>query len=176
MNSSAQSQEQDFSPKRRSLLGLIIGLIVSSVSAVLAAIAVPFAVGPSVNRSKESEWTEVCLWDPIPQGRPVKRTLVVTQDAGWGHFNNQRLIWIVKRPESTTVFSAVCPHLGCTINETAQGFICPCHGSAWNLEGAKLGGPAPRGMDILEHRITGGFLQVKYNFFQPGASASQAIG
>ena len=42
-----------------------------------------------------------------------------------------------------------CPHLGCRVPNcnTSQWFECPCHGSQYNRNGEKKGGPAPRGMD-----------------------------
>jgi cytochrome b6-f complex iron-sulfur subunit len=42
-----------------------------------------------------------------------------------------------------------CPHLGCRVPQclTSQWFECPCHGSQYNRNGEKKGGPAPRGMD-----------------------------
>ena len=45
-----------------------------------------------------------------------------------------------------------CPHLGCTVppwNPSAQEFHCPCHGSIYNYEGVRTGGPAPRPMDYM---------------------------
>ena len=45
-----------------------------------------------------------------------------------------------------------CPHLGCTVppwNPAAQEFHCPCHGSIYNYEGVRTGGPAPRPMDYM---------------------------
>ena len=45
-----------------------------------------------------------------------------------------------------------CPHLGCTVppyNMAAQEFHCPCHGSIYNYEGVRTGGPAPRPMDYM---------------------------
>lgn len=42
-----------------------------------------------------------------------------------------------------------CPHLGCRVPfcETSKRFECPCHGSAYNIKGERLDGPAPRGLD-----------------------------
>lgn len=40
--------------------------------------------------------------------------------------------------------SLVCTHLGCTVNETEEGFSCPCHGSKFNRVGKVVTGPAPR--------------------------------
>jgi cytochrome b6-f complex iron-sulfur subunit len=39
--------------------------------------------------------------------------------------------------------SAVCTHLGCTVNLAGKGFHCPCHGSVFNPNGAVVSGPAP---------------------------------
>ena len=39
--------------------------------------------------------------------------------------------------------TAICTHLGCTINAVEIGFKCPCHGSTYDLDGRNTGGPAP---------------------------------
>lgn len=39
--------------------------------------------------------------------------------------------------------TAVCTHLGCTVNAVETGYACPCHGSTYDLEGFNTGGPAP---------------------------------
>lgn len=41
------------------------------------------------------------------------------------------------------VQTAVCTHLGCTVNAVETGYACPCHGSTYDLEGKNTGGPAP---------------------------------
>jgi len=40
--------------------------------------------------------------------------------------------------------SALCTHLGCTVNRVTTGFLCPCHGSQYDEDGIVVGGPAPR--------------------------------
>ena len=50
-----------------------------------------------------------------------------------------------------------CPHLGCTVppfNMAANEFHCPCHGSIYNYEGVRTGGPAPRPMDYMAVEIS----------------------
>lgn len=39
--------------------------------------------------------------------------------------------------------TAVCTHLGCTVNAVETGYKCPCHGSTYDLDGRNTGGPAP---------------------------------
>jgi Rieske Fe-S protein len=81
----------------------------------------------------------------------------------------------VKNEQQLTVFSSVCPHLGCTINANANGFGCVCHNSAWNGSGDKLGGPSPRALDVLEHKIEGDVLKVRYQSFKQGVAEKLAV-
>lgn len=41
------------------------------------------------------------------------------------------------------VQTAVCTHLGCTVNMVETGYACPCHGSTYDIHGKNTGGPAP---------------------------------
>ena len=41
------------------------------------------------------------------------------------------------------VQTAVCTHLGCTVNMVDTGYACPCHGSTYDRHGKNTGGPAP---------------------------------
>lgn len=163
-------------PERRSFLGKVIGVIGAAIAGFVGVAGTRFALHPALKTQPENaSWYVVGPVDEVPQGQPVKRSIVVSQDAGWGRFNSQRLIWLIREGAQLTVFSATCPHLGCTINTTTQGFVCPCHGSAWDAAGKYLGGPAPRGMDTLEHRVEEGLVKVKYQFFKPGVEAKVVL-
>lgn len=50
-----------------------------------------------------------------------------------------------------------CPHLGCTVpyNEGQKLFVCPCHGSVYEMTGQNIAGPAPRPMDYMPVEIRG---------------------
>lgn len=41
------------------------------------------------------------------------------------------------------VQTAICTHLGCTVNMVDTGYACPCHGSTYDQFGRNTGGPAP---------------------------------
>jgi cytochrome b6-f complex iron-sulfur subunit len=45
--------------------------------------------------------------------------------------------------------SLVCPHLGCEADVKKDGFICPCHGSRFDLNGNVTHGPATRSLQLL---------------------------
>lgn len=50
-----------------------------------------------------------------------------------------------------------CVHLGCTVPWNAgQGkFLCPCHGSVYDVTGQNVAGPAPRPLDMMEISVKG---------------------
>jgi Rieske Fe-S protein len=58
--------------------------------------------------------------------------------------------FVVKNQGKVEVFAINCSHLGCSIalNQGAQSFDCPCHGSRFHLDGTVLHGPAA---DPLAH-------------------------
>ena len=51
--------------------------------------------------------------------------------------------------------SRECTHLGCTVPwvETERQFVCPCHSSAFDIQGDVVNPPAPRALDLYEVRI-----------------------
>src|ERR1017187_2577738 len=46
--------------------------------------------------------------------------------------------------------SAICTHLGCTVNRADHGYHCPCHGSVFDDQGVVKSGPAPRGLEWFQ--------------------------
>jgi cytochrome b6-f complex iron-sulfur subunit len=63
-----------------------------------------------------------------------------------------------------------CPHLGCRVPFclSSQWFECPCHGSRYNRDGEKKGGPAPRGMDRFAMEVAGQEFIVNTGVVIPG--------
>lgn len=53
----------------------------------------------------------------------------------------------VQEPEWLVVVG-ICTHLGCVPNKTADGWLCPCHGSVYDNSGRVLHGPAPRNLEV----------------------------
>ena len=58
-------------------------------------------------------------------------------------------------------YDARCPHLGCTVSGAQQLFICPCHGSLFNLDGSVKLGPADRPLSALPVTFDGTLVVVK---------------
>lgn len=59
--------------------------------------------------------------------------------------------YIVRNEEGIQALYWKCVHLGCTVpfNAAAGDFQCPCHGSIFNKDGGRIGGPATRRLDRM---------------------------
>jgi cytochrome b6-f complex iron-sulfur subunit/menaquinol-cytochrome c reductase iron-sulfur subunit len=172
----AQSETDEEIPiKRRSFLGVISGVIVGGIAAILGVTIGRYTITPALANSSEDEWTDIGSIAEIPESQPVRRNVIVSQNAGWGRFSTERLVWVIREGQSLVVFSAVCPHLGCTVNVRAEGFVCACHSSKWDAMGQKISGPTPRNLDVLEHRIENDLLKIRYRNFRQGIPVREVI-
>ncbi len=64
----------------------------------------------------------------------------------------QKIFVFRDRDKGFAAASAVCTHLGCTINHSSSDgrFHCPCHGSVFNADGEVQHGPAPKPLEWFE--------------------------
>jgi Rieske Fe-S protein len=53
-----------------------------------------------------------------------------------------------------SALSLVCTHLGCTLENGADGFVCPCHGSHFDKGGKVTHGPADKPLPALRVEVT----------------------
>ncbi len=62
--------------------------------------------------------------------------------------------FIVSDEHGIKVLSRTCPHLGCKVKYDAQHrrFVCPCHGSQFQLTGKYLTGPAKKDLNVLKFK------------------------
>ncbi len=81
-------------------------------------------------------------------GPPPRFSLGVPAD-----YKMQTLTWLRDRdlfvlhdPKGFGAFSARCPHLGCTVQRSDDGFACPCHGARFDPLGRVTAGPARSGL------------------------------
>lgn len=70
-------------------------------------------------------------------------------------------IAVLSNGEHVYALNLVCTHLGCTVNVTPSGLVCPCHGSAFDKEGRVLKGPADRALERYEVVTVGEKYQVQ---------------
>jgi menaquinol-cytochrome c reductase iron-sulfur subunit len=149
---------------RRALLKLFPIGVALGVFGSLAAAAFRF-LRPMVTTVTE-DWIEVAAINEITGTTPVPKSIIAEQLAGWAASKNEHTVYVL--PGKNEVLSAVCPHEGCEVMWEAESsrFSCPCHESFFGPDGAKLSGPARRGLDPLPTRVQDGKLQVQFRFFE----------
>ncbi len=57
-------------------------------------------------------------------------------------FLSDRQMFVYRDHEGIRAVSAVCTHLGCILEKSEEGFLCPCHGSRYDPEGRVVSGAA----------------------------------
>lgn len=94
--------------------------------------------------------------DTIPaDGTPVAITVIDDLVDAWNLFRNVPVgsIWVRKVGDGPILaFNSICPHLGCSVDfrPAEKDYFCPCHTSAFDLDGRKTNDVPPRDMDALE--------------------------
>ncbi|HEY3446671.1 MAG TPA: Rieske 2Fe-2S domain-containing protein [Myxococcales bacterium] len=58
----------------------------------------------------------------------------------------ERELFVLRDEKGFGAFSSKCTHLGCTVQRTAAGFACPCHGAKYDELGRVTAGPARRAL------------------------------
>ena len=53
-----------------------------------------------------------------------------------------------------SALSLTCTHLGCILEQTADGFTCPCHASRFDADGNITHGPASKPLSSLRVEVT----------------------
>lgn len=131
-------------------------------------------ISPAFTRRGRA-WVDVGAVDELPADHPTQLDHVTTIRDGWLETTSHKAVWAVKQSQGeVTVFSPICTHLGCGYrwDDTAQKFLCPCHGSSYDMNGRVLGGPAPRPLDRLPAKVEQGRLLVMYKDFKSGLAES----
>lgn len=70
-------------------------------------------------------------------------------------FLREERLFVLRAEDELRVLSAVCTHLGCTVDRDGPGFRCPCHGSSFSADGTNVAGPAPRPLPWHPLRLAG---------------------
>lgn len=150
-----QSTTEQSSNSRRSFLAILAGAfaMLTPVAAGIASFLTPLF------RQKKSPQVRVALLSQVPDdGLPRFFPVVADREDAWNRYPEQSIgaVYLVRSAgaEVPTAFTAKCPHAGCFIGYTfgESQFKCPCHTSAFNLDGTRVRGDeevSPRDMDAL---------------------------
>ncbi len=162
---------QSETPRRR-FLKLITNLMVALVAAVLAIPLLGGIIGPSF-RLRKSRWAEIGDISSLPVEQPTDMKFPYKTEDAYIRETVIHDVWVIKHsPSEVTVFSPICPHLGCHYawHPETKEFACPCHGSIYSITGKVLGGPAPRPLDTLPSKLEKEVLFVQWETFKAGIS------
>ncbi|HVX15879.1 MAG TPA: Rieske 2Fe-2S domain-containing protein [Pirellulales bacterium] len=144
------------------LLGLIVGLF-------------PFATGifaflnplrtrkePGADADKPGRLVRIATLAALPDdGVPRQFPVIADRQDGWTRYRNEAIgaVYLRRQPGSEQIeaFNATCPHAGCFVafNRDRDVYQCPCHDSAFKVDGKFEFGPSPRDLDQLDADLRG---------------------
>lgn len=168
-------------PRRRFLKvtcgALLVGVGGAIGGPVLASFLAPRKIRTVTGGDEPMDYGKL---DDLPLGVPQKRDVVAETRDAWDRSDAKVIgaLWLVRHADHVAAFSAVCPHLGCSIGYDAskQVFFSPCHDSAFAKDdGAWLEGPAPRGLDPLPLEIKDGRIRITYKRFVLGIKQRREV-
>ncbi len=95
-----------------------------------------------------------------PGGAPAGTALGPASDVPVGSakiYTAQRVVVTQAVAGQYAAFSTTCPHQGCAVAKVqGNAIVCPCHNSAFTLDGSVVSGPAPTGLTSRAVTVTGG--------------------
>jgi Rieske Fe-S protein len=107
-----------------------------------------------------------------PDGVPRSCPVIAEPVDQWSRYPPEKIgeVYLVRDSADASLrcFSATCPHLGCAVDfKPNQGeFRCPCHTSAFGIDGHVISGPSPRPLDTLEVEVRDDQVYVDYKKFR----------
>ena len=184
----AQSYNSPGTPDEQTRRTFMVNAVIAMGGVITLGLAIPLlsSLSPAPDALR-NDWTPLtpAEWAALQKATdtPIKVTFTLHQVDGYlPPADDQEFVWAIKantaelkakRPElfegptklpypvvnlGFTIFSPVCPHLGCRYSwiDVQNKFICPCHGSEFTNLGNHVAGPAPRGLDPLPLREVNG--------------------
>ena len=171
-------------PDRRKFLKITTCALGAGAGIVLAVPALRLIAAPAgaTTVTGPSEPLDLGPIDQFKVGaepRKVEVIAPIVKDA-WTAARNVVLgAAFVTRPSEGQVqaLSAVCPHLGCAVgwDPGPKNFLCPCHDSRFEVGGARMTGPAERGLDPLPVTIHEGRLQLTWVRYKIGSTSREPV-
>jgi Rieske Fe-S protein len=156
--------------------GIGLGLAAVTAGPALAFVAYPLS---NVTVSGVDGFIKVGKAETFKPGVPTKVDVYADKRDAWNRVVAVKVgsAWITREPAGLKAYSTVCPHLGCAVDYDGDDakYKCPCHHSTFGLTGTVEGGPAPRGMDVLEVEEKEGMVAIRYQRFRQGIADKEAV-
>lgn len=129
-----------------------LSLVAVAVGGVMtAAILVPvvgFAVVDSLG-TEEWRWVDIGKFGDFPPGSTTSLAVTGPDPSA------DRRVFVRHRDDELLVIWNRCAHLGCPVKYSSgsDGYVCPCHGGAYDSRGLVTAGPPPRPLDRMDIKI-----------------------
>ncbi|HLH41867.1 MAG TPA: ubiquinol-cytochrome c reductase iron-sulfur subunit [Bryobacteraceae bacterium] len=147
---------------RRRFLARLSLALGSLAAALIALPVVGFLLAP-LFESIAKKWRLVGALHDFQEGQTVAVKFEDASPVPWAGVTGQTAAWLRREPHNEFVAFAVnCTHLGCPVRwiETAQLFMCPCHGGVYNRDGSVAAGPPPRPLVRYPVRVLNGKVEI----------------
>jgi len=150
---------------RRLFLGWLVVCVNAVTALVLAIPGVRYVLHPLGVVPEESDFLRVSPLSALTSGVAFQASVRDDRTDAYTRYPLGPVggVWLVLRSQESPganavvdAFQVVCPHLGCAVDYSSSQsqFACPCHASAFGLDGQRLSGPSPRDMDTLACRVS----------------------
>ena len=164
---------------RRSFFGALLCVGAAGMGAFLAVPVLRYILYPLYAKSSKGAWSAIGDMNAFSNlSQPKLTPLDLQQVDGWREVDSSQTVYVTKDPQGKLgVLSSICPHMGCTVawRQGQNDFFCPCHGSIFKADGTHVSGPSPRGLDPLPHKIEGGKLMVKFEYFRENVTNQEVL-
>ncbi len=156
---------QPHQPERRSFIKGALALLFGGLAALgPAGAGFYFFCDPLRRKTQSGGAVRVTSLEALPaDGLPRKFTVVANQEDAWNKFPHMPVGAVYLRrlgEQKVQALNVACPHAGCFVDFNPEGgaYLCPCHQSSFDLEGAVKDprSPSPRRLDSLAVEIRNG--------------------
>lgn len=144
---------------RRKFLTGIIGVVATTVAAIVGIPAIGYLVSPGLKKQNEDQWITLGPVSSLTPGVPKGFPYSTRSKDGWVESSLSGVAYAVTQDgQNVIVFSNVCTHLSCRVTwqDQRNGFFCPCHDGLFDVNGEVVAGPPPRPLDQFETKIENG--------------------
>lgn len=165
----------------KEFMAVVIGGLVTAVPA-LAGLAV--LMDPLRRKGGSGGLIRITSLEAIPEsGLPKKFPVLADKQDAWNKLKDTPIgaVYLRRKSENKVqALNVICPHAGCfvALKEETKSYFCPCHNSAFDIEGAIASekSPSPRPMDELEVEVReDGSVWVKFQNFRKAIHEKEPV-
>jgi menaquinol-cytochrome c reductase iron-sulfur subunit len=148
---------------RREFLALVSAGL-AGLGAVIVGVPVVGALLAPLLRPQPGQWRAVGAVDSFKVGETASVTFQDSSPLSWAGPAANTAAWLRRTGDQQFVAFAVnCTHLGCPVRwiQTANLFMCPCHGGVYFADGKVAAGPPLKPLSEYPVRIQDGQVQIQ---------------